>query len=428
MKKKIVAIMMAGAITLSPLLTVVGNAETLGSIQEKQNKVAAEKEAATQQINEIEKESSNLKKEIEELDKNISETKGNIERKESEIEHQKKEIEILKEEIQELNEQIEKRTEVLKDRMASYQQSGGSVSYLQVLLGSQNFSDFVGRLNAVNELMSADKTIMEQQESDLLLVEQKEREETEKQTQYEKQLKELKELEDSLNKQSEEKEEALKKLDSLKQTVNEELLQLENEERLLKEQELAIKKAAAESAQKAKEEEQRQAALKVKEQEESQAAKTQESIMNNDSAESTASISTDLFIRPASGPVTSEFGKRMLNGAPDNHPGIDIGKRGSNVPIIAAADGVVIRSDYSTSYGNVVYISHNLDGKIYTTVYAHMESLSVQSGQTVKQGQQLGTMGNTGISFGAHLHFEIHEGEWNAQKSNAVNPRTYINF
>ncbi|MEM5673435.1 M23 family metallopeptidase [Bacillus cereus] len=83
-------------------------------------------------------------------------------------------------------------------------------------------------------------------------------------------------------------------------------------------------------------------------------------------------------------------------------------------------------SYYSTSYGNVVFISHNINGQTYTTVYAHLKSRSVSAGQKVKQGQQLGIMGNTGQSEGQHLHFEIHKGEWNAQKRNAMDPKIYI--
>ncbi|MGL4820246.1 MAG: M23 family metallopeptidase, partial [Bacilli bacterium] len=134
--------------------------------------------------------------------------------------------------------------------------------------------------------------------------------------------------------------------------------------------------------------------------------------------------SSGLFQRPAVGPVTSEFGARWGT----THYGIDIGKRGPDVPIVAAADGVVIRSYYSSSYGNAVFINHYIDGRTYTTVYAHMESRAVSEGQTVSRGQFIGYMGNTGQSYGAHLHFEIHEGQWNGSKSNAVNPRKYINF
>ncbi|WP_103571078.1 SH3 domain-containing protein [Bacillus thuringiensis] len=127
------------------------------------------------------------------------------------------------------------------------------------------------------------------------------------------------------------------------------------------------------------------------------------------------------FIKPAAGSYTSGFGKR----GGQMHYGLDIAASGT-VSVSAAADGVVTRSYYSESYGNVVFISHNMNGQTYTTVYAHLNSRSVSAGQNVKQGQQIGFMGNTGQSEGQHLHFEVHKGEWNAQKSNAVDPKLYI--
>lgn len=130
---------------------------------------------------------------------------------------------------------------------------------------------------------------------------------------------------------------------------------------------------------------------------------------------------TNEFIQPAVGRYTSGFEKRGRQ----MHHGLDIAASGI-VPVVVAAEGVVTRSYYSTSYGNVVFISHNINGQTYTTVYAHLKSRSVSAGQKVKRGQQLGIMGNTGQSEGQHLHFEIHKGEWNAQKSNAMDPKTYI--
>ncbi|MRB78846.1 peptidoglycan DD-metalloendopeptidase family protein, partial [Bacillus thuringiensis] len=100
---------------------------------------------------------------------------------------------------------------------------------------------------------------------------------------------------------------------------------------------------------------------------------------------------------------SSGFGKRDGQ----MHYGLDIAASG-NVPVVAAADGIATRSYYSASYGNVVFISHNINGQTYTTVYAHLNSRSVSVGQSVKQGQQIGIMGNTGQSEGQHLHFEIH--------------------
>ena len=111
-----------------------------------------------------------------------------------------------------------------------------------------------------------------------------------------------------------------------------------------------------------------------------------------------------------------------------NHTGIDLGNSGdTSTPVLAAASGTVIRSGWHAAYGWHVMISHNMDGKIITTVYAHMHSKPLVSvGQQINQGTQLGTMGNTGNSFGAHLHFEMYDGYYNYPY--AVNPRKYINF
>ena len=73
-------------------------------------------------------------------------------------------------------------------------------------------------------------------------------------------------------------------------------------------------------------------------------------------------------------------------------------------PVVASAPGVVIRAErWTTSYGHWVMIEHP-SGE--TTIYAHMNAVTVALGQTVDQGTQVGTVGNTGNSFGAHLHFE----------------------
>lgn len=139
----------------------------------------------------------------------------------------------------------------------------------------------------------------------------------------------------------------------------------------------------------------------------------------------TPQLAPGQFMRPATGQVTSPYGSRWGS----IHYGIDIGLGGrSNVPVVAAADGEVTRSAYSSSYGNVVYIKHKLNGKTYETVYAHMANRAVALGAKVKQGQFLGYIGNTGDSTGPHLHFEIHEGSWTANKQNARNPALFVNF
>ncbi|MCY8119616.1 M23 family metallopeptidase [Bacillus spizizenii] len=99
------------------------------------------------------------------------------------------------------------------------------------------------------------------------------------------------------------------------------------------------------------------------------------------------------------------------------HKGIDITSKSSGSAgvdgrwVVAAWDGTVQRAYKSTSYGNVVMMKHP-NG--YGTVYAHMKdgSLQVRSGQKIKAGTRIGRVGNTGGSFGSHLHFEVWKNQW----------------
>nr|WP_257989732.1 M23 family metallopeptidase [Bacillus infantis]MCR6609476.1 M23 family metallopeptidase [Bacillus infantis] len=137
---------------------------------------------------------------------------------------------------------------------------------------------------------------------------------------------------------------------------------------------------------------------------------------------SKSSAATGYFIMPAQGTITDGF---RIPSRPDHH-GIDIANQVS-VPIKAGREGTVSKSYYSTSYGNVVFIRHNINGSVWETVYAHMSNRSVSAGQKVTTGQTLGYMGNTGDSHGQHLHFEVHNGLWNhPYKTNAVDPLLYI--
>lgn len=89
------------------------------------------------------------------------------------------------------------------------------------------------------------------------------------------------------------------------------------------------------------------------------------------------------------------------------HLGIDIGNR-TGTPILAADAGYVVLAGRDTwGYGNQVLIDH---GNGYLTRYAHLHTVGVKAGQSVKKNQQIGTMGSTGRSTGPHLHFEVIQG------------------
>jgi len=105
------------------------------------------------------------------------------------------------------------------------------------------------------------------------------------------------------------------------------------------------------------------------------------------------------LIWPVNGPVTSPFGYRWGR----LHAGIDIGVP-YGTPIHAAASGTVVLAGWTGGYGNYTCIDH---GGGLATCYAHQSSIAVSSGVQVSQGQVIGYVGNTGHSFGAHLHFEV---------------------
>ena len=107
------------------------------------------------------------------------------------------------------------------------------------------------------------------------------------------------------------------------------------------------------------------------------------------------------------------------------HSGWDIGGGGSSHPIHATTDGVVRFSGYkSGGIGNCIYIEHTADD--YWSNYMHLASMSVSVGQTVKAGQQIGMMGNSGGDYAVHLHYELSPNGSFHSGGNTVNPQSYL--
>ncbi len=117
--------------------------------------------------------------------------------------------------------------------------------------------------------------------------------------------------------------------------------------------------------------------------------------------------------------ISSEFGLRSnpFGGSSyELHEGIDFaGPVGQ--PILATADGIVVKADYDRGYGNHVKIDH---GYQYETVYAHLSRMTVKMGDRVRRGDVIGHLGNTGRSSGPHLHYGIY------RNGQAVNPRYFL--
>lgn len=126
------------------------------------------------------------------------------------------------------------------------------------------------------------------------------------------------------------------------------------------------------------------------------------------------------YIKPLSGGrLSSGFGKRSrpTRGASTYHKGIDWATP-VGTAVMASSAGTVAKAGWGSGYGYVVYINHG-DGR--QTRYGHLSKVLVSAGQTVSQGQKIALSGNTGISSGPHVHFEI------LINGSQVNPLKYIN-
>ena len=112
------------------------------------------------------------------------------------------------------------------------------------------------------------------------------------------------------------------------------------------------------------------------------------------------------FLKPISGGrLSSGFGRRTApkKGASTYHKGVDWATP-IGTSVVASSGGTVVRAGWGAGYGYCVYIQHP-NGMM--TRYGHLKKVLVKTGQTVKQGERIALSGNTGVSTGPHLHFEI---------------------
>jgi len=112
---------------------------------------------------------------------------------------------------------------------------------------------------------------------------------------------------------------------------------------------------------------------------------------------------------PSTTTMSSDFGYRSCTGCSSDHKGIDLNP-GSGYPVQAIADGVVVKAENDAGgLGVHMVVEHVINGETVQSLYAHLitGSMTAVVGQTVSRGEQLGQVGSTGASTGAHLHFEI---------------------
>ncbi|HCV53791.1 MAG TPA: peptidase M23 [Exiguobacterium sp.] len=365
----------------------------------------------------------------------------------------KEQLRLTEAAISETLKELHQQEKLLGSRLRAVQQKG-DVKYIEVLLDAKDFGDLISRFSTVSEIIKQDdhvlqaykgnvKQLSEQRSEQALLLESMKREQRKLlvlQTRIiaESELKrklvvqlntKVKELQQEQFSKAEEAE----ILADQRRLIQNELIALQEAERKAKEE---AKRKAGEAARAAEAKRQAEAAEAARAAEakkkKSDAPSAEPTIPEVESPTATPEQPADAvtsrpFHLPVQGYVSSPFGPRNnpLTGKPEIHKGIDL-VNAKGTPIHAAAGGIVLRAGSATGYGNVVMVTHLIDGQVYTTVYAHLDSISVSAGQTVMPGKTVGTLGTTGWSTGPHLHFELHKGEWAVGQPNAVDPAPYI--
>lgn len=356
---------------------------------------AASKSEIQQSINRLEQESAELEKEIKSLQGKINEQqqlKAKIEQKIAVVQSQ---INLCNSEINKINSKIaknkaeikKKEAEIEADKLAFkkrlraiYMSNTGS--NIQILLGAENFSEFLQLSQLTASVSARDQMLIEKLVAAIKVLNKKQKENNEL-------LDEQVEIKKIISKKQQELQSESNKIQSVINKIDSSQSNLEANNAKIEQQ---IK----------------------------QYERTLASMASAGGTSFTYDGGDFLWPVPASMLITAGF---QSNDAVHRgrHNGIDIGA-GYGSAIVAVSDGVVVTSNNSCShnygksgscgcgggYGNYVTINHGTkDGRTYVITYGHMTRAMVSAGTTVKKGQTIGTVGSTGWSTGAHLHFGI---------------------
>ncbi len=291
-----------------------------------------------------------------------------------------KEIIAAEDKIEKTEIEIKEKEEEIKKIMNYVQVSNGESAYLEYVYGAKDFSDFIYRAAVAEQMVNYNKELVQEFNDLIISLEKKKVDLAKKQKNLEAQKVTLGEKIDTLRTQAADYEEE-------GATVEDEIKMLQTSINYYK-------------------------GLNCK--------------PNQDLSTCDKVAYADGWVYPLKrGMVTSNYGSRWGT----VHRGIDLAGVPAGTPIYPAAPGRVAASIYSVSGGNMVYIYHTVNGKKYTTIYMHMSVRKVSAGQTVGINTVIGTVGNTGNSQGAHLHFTMASG-WEVAGYHAYtfNPRNLIKF
>ncbi len=360
-----------------------------------------------EEINLLEEEINLLEEEMYILNEQIEYTDNLLIRLEGESKQTEVELNQTKQLLQEAIDRVEARNFLLRERL-KFMYTNGTVSYLEVLLGSTNFTDFLVRFDQLTSLVNNDKAILEMNKQDYALI-------TDKLVKVTDQLAQLVDL---YTEQSEVKSEQL--------AARERQAEAKEEQLAAKTQQIsAINRLVAIKDNKNV----YIATLSQEEETLAEYSEEQERLMIEAAALVAASKKAFAFYQGGKlayplitvARVSSNFGRRTdpITGRQGAmHNGIDFAAP-AGTDILAAESGIVITAGWVGGYGNTVILDHGND---LWTLYAHARNggIQVKVGDLVERGQKISEVGTTGNSTGNHLHFEVRLNQ------KAVDPRDYL--
>ncbi|WP_145406923.1 murein hydrolase activator EnvC family protein [Paenibacillus xylanexedens] len=337
------------------------------------------------------------------------------------IENTEEDLRTTKKDLQAAEERIVAREKLLESRVR-LMYTDGAVSYLDVLLSSTSFSDFLTRADSLKTIVDQDQHLLDEHKKDKQLVVDKKAELDQQYAEAKSLYAQKKQRKAQLNEKEQEKQVLLASYDAkieeseeLTQEQEDVLMQIASKRSALLQEKNKLREEQAAAAAKAKAEAAARAAAKAK-------AATRVSTGGSSESSSVSSYSggNGIFSMPISGGrISSSFGPRthpITGEVGKMHAGVDFAvPQGTTVR--AVSGGVVIVAEWMSGYGNTVIIDHG--GGLWT-LYAHNSSLSVSKGDTVSRGDKISESGNTGNSTGPHLHFEVRD------NGTPVNPMNYL--
>lgn len=250
MKRKLLTLSVASVISAGTLIAPLSsNFAFAQSIKEKQRSVQSDIQKKMAEISGLSAQAKEMEAEMNEITAKVNDTNTKIKDTTQKVNDTKQEINALQVKIKETKQRIAERNKVLQDRARSIQQNDGSVSYLDVLLNSQSFGDFIDRAVALTTFVNADHKILQEQEADKKALEQSEADLNNKLQQVQQDLSKLEDLKSQLKYQIDDKNSILAKIKEQQQSAKGELGDLQDQAASLAEQEKAAEAEQARERQ-----------------------------------------------------------------------------------------------------------------------------------------------------------------------------------